>query len=113
MKKHIYEVGIGIQTIYLWPEADSKEEAERLAVGQFEELSANWKGFDYDFYADYNEIHCMTAEYRKIKDDCDLLKEAEVSIACLMDEIEDITMEGLEHIQNQLTKLRSNYATYE
>ena len=30
------------------------------------------------------------------------IKEAEISIACLMDEPEDITMEDLEHIQDQL-----------
>jgi len=32
----------------------------------------------------------------------ELLEEANISIACMMDEINDITMEDLEHIQDQL-----------
>ena len=37
----------------------------------------------------------------------ELLEEANISIACMMDEINDITMEDLEHIQNQLGKFTS------
>lgn len=38
---------------------------------------------------------------------CDLLEEVDISIACMIDEISDITMEDLEHIQNLLTSVIS------
>jgi hypothetical protein len=115
MKKYQYEVGIGIQTVYLWPEANNEAEAMELAEEQFEKLSQDWEGFDLDYYADFCQIDCMTQEYKKVLNSTfsepkteEALAEAEISIACLMDEIDEITMEDLEHIQQQLIKIRRN-----
>jgi len=56
MKKYIYEVGISIQTVYLWPEANDADEAGELAEIEFEKLTENWQGFDLDYYPDFVQI---------------------------------------------------------
>ena len=66
MKKYIYEVGISIQTVYLWPEANDADEAGELAEIEFEKLTENWQGFDLDYSADFVQIHCMTQEYKNL-----------------------------------------------
>jgi hypothetical protein len=102
MKKYIYEVGIGIQTVYLWPEANDAQEAERLAEIEFERLTLDWKGFDLDFCADFVQIHCMTETYKKLLNSPKVLKEYEGSDRETLDFLMDIadvdTIEALENI---------------
>ena len=66
MKKYIYEVGIGIQTVYIFPEANDAKEAQKLAEEQFEKLSQDWQDFDLDYCADFVQIHCMTETYKNL-----------------------------------------------
>jgi hypothetical protein len=66
MKKYKYEVGISIQTVYIYPEANNTEEAEELAQEEFSRLSADWEGFDLDYYADSVQIEDITQEYKEI-----------------------------------------------
>jgi len=50
---------------------------------------------------EYHNI-LMLSEFHHINE---LLEEADISIACMMDDIETITKEDLEHIQDQLNKM--------
>ncbi|MAF42647.1 MAG: hypothetical protein CMI54_00570 [Parcubacteria group bacterium] len=63
MKKYKWEVGIDVQTIYLYPEADTAEEAEKLAEIDIDKLTASWEGFDFDTYASNAQIDGVTQEY--------------------------------------------------
>jgi len=63
MKKYIWEVGVDIQTIYLFPEADNADEADMLAEDQMKLLTMNWDGFDFDYYASSAQIEGVTQEY--------------------------------------------------
>ena len=37
----------------------------------------------------------------------EIVKELSISVACLQDDLEDITQEDIEHIQNLVTKLEN------
>jgi hypothetical protein len=37
----------------------------------------------------------------------EIIKELSISVACLLDDLEDITQEDIEHIQNLVTKLEN------
>jgi len=37
----------------------------------------------------------------------EIIKELSISVACLLDDIEDITQEDIEHIQNLVTQLEN------
>ena len=63
MKKYIWEVGIDIQTIYVFPEADTADEADMLAEDEMKLLTMNWEGFDFDYYASSAQIEGVTQEY--------------------------------------------------
>jgi len=63
MKKYIWEVGVDIQTIYLFPEADNADEAEMIAEDEMKLLTMNWEGFDFDYYASTAQIEGVTQEY--------------------------------------------------
>jgi hypothetical protein len=63
MKKYIWEVGIDIQTIYLFPEADNADEAEMLAEDEMRRLTKEWDGFDFDYDASTAQIEGVTQEY--------------------------------------------------
>ena len=39
----------------------------------------------------------------------EVIKEASLSIACALDEPEDVTVEDLEHIQNQITTIENYF----
>ena len=63
MKKYIWEIGIDVQTIYLFPEADNADEAEMIAEDQMRKLTLGWEGFDFDYYSSSAQIEGVTQEY--------------------------------------------------
>jgi hypothetical protein len=63
MKKYIWEVGVDIQTIYLFPEADNADEAEMIAEDEMRKLTLGWEGFDFDYHASSAQIDGVTPEY--------------------------------------------------
>ena len=107
MKKYIWEVGVDIQTIYLFPEADNADEAEMIAEDEMRKLTLGWDGFDFDYYASTAQIEGVTQEYAEyiVKDPLETKKEhirenhtdGEV-LDYLMDIAEVDTIEALEDI---------------
>ena len=107
MKKYIWEVGVDIQTIYLFPEADNADEAEMLAEDEMKMLTMDWEGFDFDYYSSSAQIEGVTQEYARyiVKDPLETKKEhirenhtdGEV-LDYLMDIAEVDTLEALENI---------------
>ena len=63
MKKYIYEVGVDIQTLYVYPHANSVEEAEELgyqmAIDEYSLMESN-----YDITPSFVQISDMTQEYK-------------------------------------------------
>ena len=48
--------------------------------------------------------HIYGDDQKKTKE---IVKELSISVACLLDDLEDITQEDIEHIQNLVTKLEN------
>ena len=63
MKKYIYEVGVDIQTLYVYPHANNVEEAEKLgyqmAIDEYSLIESN-----YDITPSFVQISDMTQEYK-------------------------------------------------
>jgi len=66
MNKYIWEVGIDIQTVYLYPEADCADDAILRAESDFYQQVSTWEGFNLDFSASSAEVHEVTTEYAKL-----------------------------------------------
>ena len=112
MKKYIWEVGVDIQTIYLFPEADTADEAEMLAEDEMRKLTLGWEGFDFDYYASTAQIEGVTQKYAKhvasAKSD-DLIPEP-LSDREIVDYLMDIAeVDTLEELENILEKRRGDW----
>ena len=119
MKKYIWEIGVDVQTIYLFPEADNADEAEMIAEDTMKNLTMGWEGFDFDYYASSAQIEGVTQEYAEYvaKDTLGTKKEVEmwrlgasekITDGEILDHLMDIaevdTLEELENILSGMDK---------
>ena len=51
----------------------------------------------------------MNEDYIAPPEVVEAVKEASISIACCLDEVEDVTKEDLEHIQDQITVMENYF----